>query len=323
MDNSCWTIGVDLGGTKVEVARVGADGRLQERLRRPTAVQDGPDAVEQEIVTAVAELRQAAHTAPAGVGVGIAGQVAPDSGVVRFAPNLDWHDVPLQADLHQALKLPVVVTNDVRAITLGEWEQGAGQGCDDLICLFIGTGIGGGIVSGGNLLSGCTNTAGELGHITVDMHGPRCHCGRRGCLEAFAGGWAIAALARDRLELDPESGLALLELADGNVAAISAKIVVQAAHEGDPFAQEVLETAVQGLIAGTVNLVNAFNPCRLILGGGVMDGLPEWVERVAQGIRENALPAASANLEVIAAALGDDAGVIGAAALARHTFTKS
>jgi glucokinase len=102
--------------------------------------------------------------------------------VVQFAPNLDWHDVPLQADLNESLDLPVTVMNDVRAATWGEWLHGAGQGCADLVCLFVGTGIGGGVVSGGRMLSGCSNTAVELGHITVDLHGPLCHCGNWGCL---------------------------------------------------------------------------------------------------------------------------------------------
>jgi glucokinase len=310
MTANLWAIGVDLGGTKVEAAQVDTEGQVRQRLRRATDVKDGPAAIEAEIVTAVRELQESVGSSPAGVGVGVAGQIEPASGVVHFAPNLGWHDVPLQADLSRTLRLPVVVTNDVRAAAWGEWLHGAGQGCGDLVCLFVGTGIGGGVVSGGRMLSGCSNAAGELGHITVDLHGPVCHCGNQGCLEALAGGWAIARRAQEAIAADPAAGASMVQMAGGQQTAVTAKIVAQAAHAGDPLAR--------ALIAGAVGLVNAFNPCRLILGGGVIEGLPELVDRVDQGVCERALEAASAPLQVLPAQLKNDAGVVGAAALAMH-----
>jgi glucokinase len=316
-------MGVDLGGTKVEVARVHAPGTLIERLRRPTDVKDGVDAVEDEIVAAVRELEERAGSSPAGIGVGVAGQIEQDSGIVRFAPNLEWHDVPLQSDLSRALRLPVVVANDVRAATWGEWLHGAGQGCDDLICLFIGTGIGGGIVSGGHMLSGCSNTAGELGHIPIDLHGPECHCGNRGCLEAHAGGWAIARRAREAIAGKPEAGARLLEMAGGRPDDVTAQIVAEAAHQGDPLAQKLVDEVAEALIAGATGLVNAFNPCRLILGGGVMEGMPELLDRIDGGVRQRALAAARDPLQVLPAQLHNDAGVVGAAALALRANTKT
>jgi glucokinase len=215
--------------------------------------------------------------------------------------------------------LPVVVTNDVRAAAWGEWLHGAGQGCDDLVCLFVGTGIGGGVVSGGRMLAGCSNAAGELGHITVDLHGPQCHCGNQGCLEALAGGWAIARRAQEAIAADPAAGTSLVQMAGGQQKAVTAKIVAQAFHAGDPLAQELVDEVAQALIAGAVGLVNAFNPCRLILGGGVIEGLPELVDRIDQGVCERALEAASAPLQVLPAQLKNDAGVVGAAALAMHS----
>jgi glucokinase len=319
MTANLWAIGVDLGGTKVEVAQVGTEGQVRQRLRRATDVKDGAAAVEDEIVTAVRELQESTGSSPAGVGVGVAGQIEPASGVVRFAPNLDWHDVPLQADLSRALRLPVVVTNDVRAAAWGEWLHGAGQGCDDLVCLFVGTGIGGGVVSGGRMLAGCSNTAGELGHITLDLHGPLCHCGNQGCLEALAGGWAIARRAQEAIAADPAAGDSLLQMAGGQQKAVTAKIVAQAFHAGDPLARKLVDEVAQALIAGSIGLVNAFNPCRLILGGGVIEGLPELVDRIDQGVCERALEAASAPLQVLPAQLKNDAGVVGAAALAMHS----
>jgi glucokinase len=312
-------MGVDLGGTKVEVARVDTTGRLVERLRRPTDVKDGASAVEDEIIAAVRELEERAGSSPAGVGVGVAGQIEQDSGIVRFAPNLEWHDVSLQSDLSRELRLPVVVANDVRAATWGEWLHGAGQGSDDLICLFIGTGIGGGIVSGGRMLSGCSNTAGEVGHIPIDLHGPKCHCGNRGCLEAHAGGWAIAR--REAIAAEPEAGARMLRMAGGQPANVTAQIVGQAAHQGDPLAQNLVDEVAEALIAGATGLVNAFNPCRLILGGGVMEGMPELLDRIDQGVRQRALAAARDPLQVLPAELHNDAGVVGAAALALRANT--
>jgi glucokinase len=319
MTTNMWAVGVDLGGTKVEVAHVNAGGRVQMRVRRATDVRDGPVAVENEILAAVRDLEGSVGNSPVAVGVGVAGQIEPGSGVVRFAPNLDWHDMPLQADLSKSLDLPVTVTNDVRAATWGEWLHGAGQGCDDLVCVFVGTGIGGGVVSGGRMLSGCSNTAGELGHITVDLHGAACHCGNRGCLEAEAGGWAIARQAWQAISADPKAGASMLDMAGGQLEAVTAKIVAQAAHAADPLARQLVDQVAQALIAGAVSLVNAFNPRRLILGGGVIEGLPELVEKVDEGVRQLALKAASSPLQVLPAQLHNDAGVIGAAALAMRS----
>ena len=315
MTENRWAIGADLGGTKVEVAQVDAFGYVHQRLVRAADVKAGPTAVEAEIIAAVRELQESMVSPPFGVGVGVAGQVEPSSGLVRFAPNLDWHDVPLQADLQQALGLPVVVTNDVRAATWGEWLYGAGQGCDDLVCLFVGTGIGGGVVSGGQMLTGCTNTAGELGHMTIDRYGPACHCGHRGCLEALASGWAIARRAQEFIAAGLLASAPLLKLAGGQPEAVTAKIVAQAAQAGDPLAQELVDEVVQALIAGAISLVHAFNPCRLILGGGVIEGLPELVEWVDRGVLQRALAAATAPLQILPAHLRNDAGVIGGAAL--------
>ena len=315
-----WAIGVDLGGTKVEVAQIDGSGRLLNRLRRPTQVQGGPEAVREEIVAAVKNLRDKAVSPPVGVGVGLAGQIDPEHGVVHFAPNLGWRDVSFQTDLGEALSLPVVVTNDVRAATWGEWLHGAGQGCTDLVCLFVGTGIGAGVVSGGQMLSGCSNTAGEVGHMTIDLDGPSCSCGGRGCFEALAGGWAMARDACEAVSVDPALGASLLKMAGGRQEAITAEMVSLAAQGGDPLARRLIDHVAQALIAGCVSVVNAFNPCRLVLGGGVMEGLPELVERIDRGVRQRALSAATQSLHILPAQLKNDAGVIGAAVLAMQRF---
>jgi len=315
-----WSIGVDLGGTKLEVAHIDAQGRVRQRLRMPTNVKGGPSAIIEDVISSVWTLREAADSPPIGVGVGVAGQVEKETGKVTFAPNLDWRDVPLQADLQRSIGLPVIVTNDVRAATWGEWLHGAGRGCDDLLCMFVGTGVGGGVVSGGRMLAGCNNTAGEVGHITVDMNGPPCSCGNRGCLEALAGGWAITRLARETVAADPDGGRLLLGMAGGFIEEINVATIARAVRGGDPMARQLMDRAASALIAGASTLINAFNPCRLILGGGVITGVPELIGRIDNGVRGQALKAACASLVVLPAGLRTDAGVIGAAALAIRTF---
>ncbi len=322
MENeNTFTVGVDLGGTKIEVALVNGSGRVTSRQRLATRVSEGPGAIQSEIIETVRDLQDKAGTRPIGLGIGVAGQVDSITGIVHFALNLGWRDVPIGDALGDALGLPVFVTNDVRAATWGEWLHGAGRGCDDIICLFVGTGIGGGVVSGGKMLTGCSNSAGELGHITVDLHGPLCHCGNHGCMEALAGGWAIGRMGREAVDKDPANGASLLSKAGGHLEAINARVVSQAAIEGDSMALGIIESAARALGAGAVGLVNAFNPCRLILGGGVIEGLPWLVERVDREVRQRALTVASAPLQVLASQLRNEAGVIGAAIMAMRLLT--
>ena len=317
-----WAIGIDLGGTKTIVARVDGGGKIGRMLRIPTNAAKGAAAVKQGLIEAIREILKGSGRPPAGIGVGIAGQVDPESGAVKFAPNLGWQDEPFGEDLKKALGLPVGVTNDVRAATWGEWLYGAGKGCQDLLCLFVGTGIGGGVVSGGKVLTGCSNTAGELGHITIDLHGPPCHCGNRGCMEALAGGWAIALQAREKVASDPKAGAAILKRADGRADQITAKTVAAAAKAGDPLALALLDQVALALAAGSASLINAFNPCRIIFGGGVVEGYPRLIGKVARGLKGRALPPALASLRVVRSALGGHAGVAGSAALVMHSSAR-
>ncbi len=317
-----WAIGVDLGGTKIDVAGVEVSGKLRQRIRRPTQAERGPAAVKADLLAAIGTIKSRSGPVPVGVGIGVAGPIDPRNGRVLFSPNLRWQNEPFQEDLSRALGLPVVVTNDVRAATWGEWLHGAGQGCRDLICLFVGTGIGGGVVSGGQVLSGCSNSAGELGHITIDLRGPTCRCGKRGCLEALAGGWAIARRARELIGEDPAAGAFLLRIAAGKLEAVTAEKVAQAFQKKDPLALRIIDEAAAALAAGAASLVNAFNPCRLILGGGVIEGLPEMISRIERGVRQQALKAATEPLQITISGLGHDAGVVGAAALAMRSIQK-
>ncbi len=309
-------IGVDLGGTKIELGIVDEKGSIHAKQRLETLVEDGPHAVEEQILQSVYQLQRQVKVPILGVGIGAAGQIDSQTGEVIFAPNLKWHHVPLKVNLEKKLLKPVQIVNDVRAITWGEWLYGAGRECQDLLCIFVGTGIGSGVVSGGCLLTGCSNTFGEIGHMTVDLNGPACTCGKRGCLEAYAGGWGIAARAQEAIEKNRSAmnSQLLLKSANFSLKDITAKLIVEAYHEGNELAKRIIEQAKQALIAGIASLVNIVNPCRLILGGGVIDGLPELIGVIEQGVRQIALKAATQSLIIAKAELGKEVGVIGAAA---------
>ncbi|MGK7311030.1 MAG: ROK family protein [Candidatus Longimicrobiales bacterium M2_2A_002] len=315
-------VGVDLGGTKILAALVTPDGRTVATERRETDVDGGFQAVVAQVVDAVRACRDDAGGSPVeAVGVGVAGQVT-EAGMVTRAPNLFWEDAPLRTELAEALGLPVVVLNDVRAAAWGEWRHGAGRGGRDMAVVFVGTGIGGGIVSGGRMTTGCTNTAGELGHITIVAGGRECRCGNRGCLEAYAGGWGIAERAREAVGEDPAAGAGMLERA-GALDEITAETVHEARADGDPLARRLVDQTADFLAAGMVSVVNAFNPCRLVLGGGIVEHVPLYLDRVREHVRVNGLEAAVDELTVVGAALGGEAGVLGAASHAREAQSRS
>lgn len=310
-------LGIDVGGTKIESALVAPSGTVVTAHRHPTDADRGPDRVIDDIVTCVHEcLDQSAEDA-AMAGMGVAGQVDPETGTIRSAPNLDWTDVPLQTRVTEALGVPVYVLNDVHAITWGVWQHGAGRGLDDLVVIFVGTGIGGGVISDGRLLRGHGGTAGEVGHTTLVAGGRDCHCANRGCWEAYAGGWAIAERARAAVRQHPKAGQPLLDLA-GNLDAITGRTVNEALEQDDALARRLTDATSRYLGAGMISIVNSFNPERIVMGGGVIDGHPAHVGVVAEIVHERALPPARKGLDVVPSELGGQAGVVGAAAYARH-----
>lgn len=301
MRESPRTLGVDLGGTKIEVALVesGRDPVYTRRASRrlPTDAADGPEAVVASVAAAAREvLAEAGVDRVLGAGVGVAGQVDAPRGVVRSSPNLPgWNDFPLGPSLAERFGLPVVVTNDVNAAALGEQVAGAGRGVDDVVVVFAGTGVGGGVVAGGRLVEGAGGYASELGHMTIVAGGRRCTCGNLGCLEAYCGGWALAERAREagvEVPLDPAV----------------------------PAARAIVEEAGRHLGAGLVGAIHLLNPRRVILGGGVIESLPRIAEIAEAEVRARAIPVFLEGLEIVPPALGAEAGVIGAAHLARQRF---
>lgn len=314
MEKGTASLGVDLGGTKLYAGIVDEAGQIKTSERIKTS-QNGPMAVLADIV-AIANRLASKNEAIKAVGVGMAGQIDLKTGTVLFAPNLKWRDFPLGIELQKALQLPVHITNDVRAAAFGEWKYGAGIGCSDLLCLFFGTGIGSGVVSGGKLLVGSDNAFGEVGHMTIDIQGSLCTCGNRGCFETLAAGWGIAKRASEMLKKG-QGGESLLKLCKGDPENISATHVFEAAKSHDPISVLIIKEFKEALICGVANLLNAFNPAKVILGGGIIQGNPELVDIVQRGVTKKALKATSQHVKIVPAMLGGDAGLIGAAAMAR------
>lgn len=301
------TVGVDLGGTKVLVAAV-HDGKVTDSAKRPTPT-GGPQAV----AAAIAELVESVGGAKR-VGVGAPGQVRHHDGVVVAAPNLEGWDrnVPLAELVSAALggDVKVKVDNDVNVAVLGEHRHGAAKGVDDVLGVWVGTGVGGGLILDGELRRGPTGMTGELGHMTVREGGRRCGCGQFGHVESYAGRGCLEAEAR-RLSA-AGSKTALVEL--GGEARMKSSVFAKALDKGDAVAAALIDEAVEALGAGLASAVNLVDVDLIVIGGGLGDRLgPSFVGRVEQATRSRLW--AGSTVRVIPAALGDDAGVIGAASL--------
>lgn len=305
------TVGVDVGGTKIAGGVVDASGSVVARRQIPTDPAD-PQATVGGIVKVARELLASAPAARA-VGVGAAALID-SSGVIVGAPNLAWRNLSLRAMLEDRLGVPVLVDNDVNAAAWAEYRFGAGRGASRLVMFALGTGIGGGIVIDGRLERGAHGLGAELGHMIVERGGPACACGNHGCLEALASGTAIARAARERIA----SGSPVLAAADGDPAAITGEMVGAAAVEGDSFARELLAEAGRALGVGLANAANIFDPDRIVVGGGVVAGTGDLLLGPAvEAMRRLVVEGASRpEISVVPAALGADAGLIGAATLA-------
>ncbi len=312
-------VGIDLGGTKIATGLVDASGRILRPHLHPTGSDRPADRIIADVADCLRDCWGDELPRVAAVGIGVAGQVEPD-GTVAFAPNLRWRNVPLAREIAKVVDRPVKVVNDVRAITYGIWKHGAGKGVDDLVCIFIGTGVGGGIVAQGALRTGANGTAGEVGHTTVQAGGRKCHCPNRGCWEAYVGGWAIAERAREAVRADPSAGATLVARSGGAIDSIDAHSVDDAYQAGDPLALRIVDETVRYLIDGLVTVVNAIDPKLIVLGGGVMGGLAQFLDEINAGVRARALPTAARGLRIVPAKLGEFSGVLGAATYAAESM---
>jgi glucokinase len=310
------TLGVDLGGTKINVGLIDANGQPLSVNASKVPESKDPDMVIEAISAGAEECFSKSGQKAQALGIGVAAQVDQE-GVVRTSPNLGWRNVPLKKKLEQKLGLPVYMTNDVRAATWGEWKYGAGKGINDLALLFVGTGVGGGVVTGGKILTGCSNIGGELGHMTIVHNGRKCRCPNKGCLEAYVGGWAIAERVQEAIQTMSVEGKTILTLA-GSVNYVTSIILNQAYRRGDLLARVLVQETGRYLATGIINIVNIFNPCRVILGGGVIEGIPELISIAKDIVSADALEPAIESLQIVKSSLGSNAAVIGAATLAQN-----
>ena len=313
-------IGIDIGGTKVAGGVVDPDGNITHRARRDTPDRSkSPSVVEETIVDVVAELMQIVGPETiAAVGIGAAGFVAADRATVVFAPHLSWRHEPLREALQKRVVVPIFVDNDANAAVWAEWKFGAAKGETHVMMITLGTGIGGGILIDGAVQRGRFGIAGEFGHMQVVPGGHRCECGNRGCWEQYASGNALVREAHSMFSANSPIANDLLDRVDGVVGDLTGPLITAAARDGDPTARELLAEIGNWLGVGIANLAAAFDPGTFVVGGGVsaagdllLTPARETFKRhlTGRGYRPEA--------QIVAAQLGNDAGLIGAADLAR------
>ncbi len=314
-------IGIDIGGTNIKAALVNTDtGEITSTRSTPTHAREGHNSVILQIAALVEEiirLSKLPQDEVGGVGLGLPGSLDLKKGTTIFLPNLpgNWLNVPVRDQLSNQINLPVSLINDARAMTLGEWKFGAGRGCDTA-CYTLGTGIGGGLVINGKLHLGPSGAAGELGHISVDVNGPRCGCGSRGCIEAFASGPAIAAMGMKAVVQGRNTMIA--DLAGRDLNRITPELICEAAISGDRVAREIYEFAGMIIGAGVANIVTAVNPRRVVIGGGIAAAGELILDPIRRSMQERVFLTDANCVEVVPAQLGNNAGLIGAAVWARQ-----
>jgi glucokinase len=308
-------VGIDIGGTKVAAGIVDAHGHVIARARRETPSRSA-DLVEATIVEVVREVR-AEHDVVA-VGIGAAGFVDAARSRVRFAPHLAWRDEPLRDAVATTVGLPVVVENDANAAAWAEWRFGAGRGESHLVMVTLGTGIGGGMVVDGAVQRGRYGMAGEFGHMVVVPDGHRCECGNRGCLEQYASGNVLGREARELAQAGSPVAVGLLERVAGEVDALVGPVVTQAAQEGDACAVELFEDVGRWLGVGLANLAAALDPGLFVIGGGVSDAGELLLGPARESFRRTLTGRGyRPEARIVRASFGPEAGLVGAADLAR------
>jgi glucokinase len=312
--------GVDLGGTKILAGVFDADLNCVGRAKVSTKSDRGPEEVIERIARCVRDAvdecdRDLKHIKA--VGIGAPGTVDAATGKVIFAPNLQWEDVALKKNLEKELDLPVFVENDANAAVLGVYEVELASKPRHVIGIFLGTGIGGGIILDGKLFSGFTGTAGEIGHMVLEVGGPKCNCGNQGCFEALASRTAIfrklteAVASGKKTILTDSLGPDLKDLRSGDLR--------KAIKKGDKLVETIIEEAAEYTGIAVANLINLLNPQVVVLGGGVIDALgDEMMAIILETAKDYGMSGAMKGVDIIASKNGDDAGIVGAAVLARR-----
>ena len=325
-----YIVGVDLGGTNIAAGVMTEDGSEIHAIRSvPTRSESGDEGVAgrmvalvEEIIAETARETGASRADFIGVGVGAPGPLDREHGIVIIAPNLGWTNFPLRQRMQDRLSLPTSLDNDANCATFGEWWQGAARGAKNVVGLTIGTGIGGGLILNGALYHGSSDMAGEVGHTTIDMNGRYCKCGNYGCLEAYASGPAIATRAREVLVREGMKS-AIRDMVRGRLEEITAATVYEAAKGGDQLASEIVKDTGRYLGAGVANLLNIFNPDRVVIAGGVTAAGDALFIPLKAEVRRRAFTPAVNAAEIVAGELPGTAGVVGAVASFKQQYLGS
>jgi glucokinase len=323
-DGGPLVVGVDLGGTKILAGVVGADNRILGRGKRTTPAKEGGPAILKAMLECVDDaLAQAGATRGdlAAGGIGSPGPLDVDTGVILFSSNLNVKNYPIGPELSAAIGSPVVVRNDVRVGGYGEFVLGAGRGYRDVIAAFVGTGIGGCVIVDGKIVAGSTGNAGEIGHMTVKAGGPKCGCGRRGCMEALSSKTAIAARIAKAVKKKTPTVLAAKMAKKGR---LKSGDLAEAVDDRDAVAVHEVRRAAHYLGMGLGGLINVLGPQVVVVGGGVAQALGEpWLDLVRASARRQILADPDGQIQIVRASLGDDAAILGAALFAREDLLKN
>jgi glucokinase len=313
--NGAPVLGVDVGGTKVAVGLVDHNGKILAQGRKPMVANGTAEAGLQAVADAIDSLASSVPGGIHSIGICAPGPLDPKSGVVLNPPNLPcWRNFPLAEKIRSMYHVPVRVDNDANAAALAETRWGAARGFRYVFYATIGTGIGSGIVFDGRIYHGNTGSAGEGGHVSIDYRGPVCNCGKRGCIEILAAGPAIGARARTRLSSESSRSL-ILELAHGNISAVTSELVGQAYTAGDPLAREVLQETIEILTAWLGNIVDLLDPDVLVMGGGVAAMLQPFFDEIKKRLPGWCVNPRASEIPLLMALYGADTGIAGGAAL--------
>jgi glucokinase len=316
-----FALGVDIGGTKVAAGLVNSEGKILFHTRVPMPARgtaaEGFAAV-QSAIEGIFSAHPEARSTLSGIGICAPGPLDPKTGVILNPPNVPcWRNFPLAAEVHRVFGLDARVDNDGNAAALAEAIWGAGVGYRNVFYATLGTGIGTGIVFDRRIYHGRTGSAAEGGHVTIDYHGPVCGCGKRGCIEALASGPAIARRARERLAESHESSPKMLALASGDVNAVNAEIVAEAYRAGDALAAEILQETADLLTVWAGNIIDLLEPDVFIFGGGLSQLMSGFFPRIREQLSHWCVNQRFAEIPMVLAHYGSDAGIAGAAALCR------
>jgi glucokinase len=307
-------IGIDIGGTKIAAGLVNESGQVVRRKKVKTNAHKGYPSVRDQIHGLVRALFSEAGIKAGNIeriGIACAGQIDHRTEVILFSPNLNWNNVPLKHDIEAATGIETFIENDVNAGTYGEWKFAFRGESSNAVGIFIGTGVGGGLILNRRLFRGSHGVGGELGHITLNPHGYPCNCGNRGCFEAYCGGSYIANRVREHLAQGYRGKL--WDIIEGRVDGLLAGHVEEACLFGDDLCRQIWQEVIEYLGAGLQSIANLLNPELIILGGGVVAGTKRLIDEARLVMERRAMQASLAGLKIERARLGDDATLLGAA----------